>query len=139
MAHVRFAVMTTPRHHELLKKEMTQRKYYVEGPLMKGYTVPVVNEMKLYDVRMLKEGIPQFLRDLKARDFGSNSGENIHHHVPYYTFVSFFIRLFRKLTRHYVPEYLTLTPNKLVDRGWDYVFLIGCYKDPEEKPGVEEL
>lgn len=139
MAHVRFAVMTTPRHHELLKKEMTQRKYYVEGPLMRGYTVPVVNEIKLYDVRMLKEGIPQLLKDLNAFDLGSSIQGNHKHHIPFSKLISLIVRIFRKLTNHYVPEYQSLTTNKLVEKGWQYVFVVGAYADPETTPGVEEL
>ena len=131
--------MTTPRHHELLLEEMSQRKYYVEGPLMRGYTVPVVNEIKMYDVRMLKEGIPQFLRDLKAGDWGKPITGNNKHHLPFSRLISFCVRMFRKLTKHYVPEYAHLDVNPLVDRGWQKVVLIGCYKDPETTPGVEEL
>ena len=131
--------MTTPRHHEMLLKEMSQRKYYVEGPLMRGYTVPVVNEIKMYDVRMLKEGIPQFLKDLNAFDLGGIIRGNHKHHIPFSKVVSFVVRMFRKFTGHYVPEYNHLENNKHVEKGWQYVFLIGCYKDPETTPGVEEL
>lgn len=139
MSHTRFVLMTTPYRHKQLINELMYKEYEVEGPLFRGYTRPVFNQIIPYDVRMLKEGVPQFLSDLHAYDLAQPIHNNTQHHIPFHRILALLLRLFRKITRHSVPPYTHLTRQELESKGWFYCFVLGEYKDPETTPGVEEL
>ena len=68
MAHCYVVVEAAPDAHKHLLDEINKRKYNFTGH-RKGYNIPEVSEIKLYDFRLKKEVVPFFLRDLNAGVF----------------------------------------------------------------------
>jgi hypothetical protein len=155
--HIRSLHLTTPKVYANFIKELTSRKYAVEGEVRKGYAQVHIAEAHLLDMRLKREIVTQVLTDMCALDPGNKyhlghkiknddgTTNNVSHHInPFVRLITtILVKLLRKLTSHDVPEYGT---NELIDtkqtvpkKGWMYSFLIGCYKDPEYTQGQEEL
>jgi hypothetical protein len=149
MAHVRLVTYSTPEQTATWYQEMLQRQYPVEGTLFRGFTSPQVSEVKLWDVRIKKEAVSQFLTDnmahnltSKAHVWDKKTGEaNLRHHYPHGWFLRPIFWLYLKLTKQYIPEFALENPQRqlFTKQGWHYVFVIGCQNDPERTPGNEEL
>jgi len=57
----------SPDLHEEFKTAVNNWEYPVEGKHLKGRLAPYVSEVKVYDVRLPKDMIKPFLRDIKAK------------------------------------------------------------------------
>ena len=75
MAHLILAIDATPENHIRLLKEINERKYPMEQG-RKGYTIPQMSEIKFYNIRLKKEGIPPFMRDLSAYNLSNCSSSS---------------------------------------------------------------
>lgn len=149
--HIRLATMTTPERHEAFVKELSERKYPVEGQLRKGFASCHIAEIKFWDIRAKKEIVPQAIMDCQALDLGSEkhlgaAGDpNVTHHIPWLVrkVIVLSTKLLRKITHHEVPEYFTpeieAKQRVIPAKGWKYAFVIGCYKDPEREENIEEI
>lgn len=153
--HIRLTTITTPNVFKSALEELSKRKYPVEGKLRKGYAQCHIATMQTLDIRAKKEIVPQVITDLCALDLGNETHlggvkrgqnkNNVTHHInPLVRFVVVNLtKIVRKLTGHFVPEYntdtLLNTKKKIPAKGWMYSFIHGCYKDPEQVLGNEEL
>jgi hypothetical protein len=139
-------------------------KIPVEGHLLRGYTIPQLAEVKLWDVRIKREGVDAFLDAINALDFDNNvkkypnlgdmlaghsdptkqvNGQdynNLKYHLPFGKLVRYALRFVRKVAGHN-PEYVrkTNTGQSLPKKGWMYSFFISNQNDPESRPGNEAL
>src|SRR6056297_500758 len=143
MAHVRYVTIATPHQHEYMLEQLRSREYWVECDTFQGYSKPQIAEVKVFDTRIKKEAVPQFVRDMSMMDTGvyRPNGTNYSHHMPHRRLLSWITRLFRKLVNHKSPDTRNITKVTPFHKagGWQYTFLIGTYDDPHNARGVEEI
>lgn len=141
MAHIIFAHYGHPSSHKKLKSEINNWRYERTGLLRKGATAPIISEIKFYDVRIPKENVPDFCRDLnlhftdKVRMTKENRIQRMHE-LRFTNTVQILINAARRLFG-LKSTYKTPGPQryKLKD-SWHYSYLIGVLPDPEQEDRV---
>lgn len=76
MVHSIIAIDAPPKQHEELIKRLENAKYPYEGHRT-GYNIPLISEVRLYNIRIRDTVEPQMLKDLHCRnmfDFKSYEG-----------------------------------------------------------------
>lgn len=125
----------TPSQHENFKRKIDLLKYPYEGKYRKGYNIPHLSEIKLWDVRIKKEVAPQFLKDLGALDETMLTHPNHKKHLKVKLY-RFLVRVLRKIFGLKKIEYSEQEQNKFLD-SWYQSFFMGAIEDPETEYGEE--
>ena len=144
MAHITFASYATPEQHDRIKKQINNMKLRFKGNKRQGYYIPALSELRLYDVRLKKECVPEFLKNMemhnldkkspkitkemkkKLNDKGKNNTDT---HIP--KFIKPILRVFRKILGYdKIPEYVNLDFTHKPIKGWKQNLLIGVKDDP---------
>ena len=140
MAHALLAVYASPKKHLLLMNHVNNRlEYDYEGQGGRGKHRPFLSELKLYDIRVKEELLPQVLADSGATTFeqrGKVSGGSGSIVKRFLCRVIRFFRWFsplrgvqelpKPITRHGLP-------------GWSGVWFLGSLKDKYDGEGGEVL
>lgn len=144
--HITFMSYATPEQHERIKEYVNQMKIPFKGNKRQGYYIPSISEIKLYDVRLKKECVPQFLKNMEMQDFGIKpvkptkeqkkmwndaKKSNKEHHIPKY--FRFALNLFRKLLGYKTIEFQSVKNTHAFLKGWKYNILLGVKDDPTYK------
>jgi len=66
MAHLDFLMYAPPDVHNEFMKQVNKWKYECEGKFRTGKVAPFVSEIRFYDVRLPKQIMGEFLRDVRA-------------------------------------------------------------------------
>ena len=140
MSHGEIAVCASPKLHEKLIKRVNKMKYPFEGKVRKGYNRPYINEWRLYDVRIKKELLPQFLKDfntINPSEYQLIKGGNIEGHVKMRVF-KLLIKIARKFIGLHDVKYKQLPRKNVITGKRYYAVFLGSLKD-KVKNGQEEL
>ena len=152
MAHALVLVEATPMQHDKLKDAMNRRRYEF-NKIRKGYNIPHISEIKLYDIRAKKEVIPSLLRDLGCSNLYPKNkninfwdvlrGRKLQKDAFLESRMTLIIQYFiQKLGRVIKLEPVELDyshrPRPFVE-GWTYAWALGTIKDIERVEGNEEL
>lgn len=74
MGHIVFLKYATPEHHKKFIQQVNKElAYEYHGKLRHGVHKPFLSEVKMYDIRVKKELIPQVMRDLEISDVSQRS------------------------------------------------------------------
>lgn len=131
MAHIQFLTLAAPDTHKRIMKEINQWKYEIEGDYFKGVKSPFISEVRMYDVRIREEHIPQFMRDFELGNLAGNDAnkdqkvQGLHILQRAYRWVSKLMP-YKKL-----PARATNQRYKI--RGWHYSYALGKLDDPQQK------
>jgi hypothetical protein len=143
MAHVRVLTINTPQQMERVYQDVIRREYYVEGKYFKGYAMPQMAEVKLWDIRIKKQAVPELLRDLNAHNLLDTelftSNQNTKHHLPHGWLIRPLVKLWLFVTKQYIPQFSWDNSKPFTNKGWTYAFVLGCQNDPEYQKGNEEI
>jgi hypothetical protein len=129
IAHVIMGLYAPPEVHEKFMKDVNHWRYKAEGKFRKGDIAPFVSEIKMYDVRLPEEIIPQFVRDIEGRapeslieyfqNTPSNNNKGMLKRV-----ISFFLKFnpLKKVEKASGPQKYKLD-------SWSYAFVFGKMDD----------
>ena len=124
----------TPSQHDKFKRTIDGLKYPVVGPTRRGYYIPDLSEIKIWDVRISKHCAKDFLQDLQCfKDEEFVKTDNFKSHMKTKLFM-FLIKVVRKLLGMKTIEFDPKAGEKLYD-GWYQNMLLGCLDDPENEHG----
>lgn len=137
MAHVQIALYAPPGVHEEFKRKVNDWRYTVQGA-REGDVAPFVSEIKYYDIRIPKDAVGDFLRDMKAHtpdDMMSHfTGEGDRHHDlgkrSVWKIMKF---LYRKLWPFNIWKGKKGKPQNTISKSWNIPVVIGCFEDCKMK------
>lgn len=97
--HLEIVYAASPKRHQLFLESVKNRKYVVQGKKRKGVHSPFISEVKVYDVRIKKECVPQFLADygIMAQVVAKPKGK--WYSGSYYRVITMATWIFRKVFR----------------------------------------
>ena len=137
----------SPKKHELMIDYVQHTiKYRGEGLVRKGWDRPFISIMPLglYDVRIKKEHIPQFMKDLAIQPLTTRYKTYFRRGDFYSTRMIFWLAIAIQFFRFIVPG--LNQPPALAEKakhepmpGWSNLFLIGIVNDMHTKDGQEVL
>ena len=142
--HLEILLYGSPDKHRRFRELINKMEYEVEGDNRKGTTRPFLSEVKLYDIRILEEVAPLFLRDIKANtmdiikkkhSISKLTGKKVKNNSVFHNFnlLAYWVKLFcfffrlksvKKADGRPDPRY-RLT-------GWQHAFFIGAKEDPKQ-------
>lgn len=123
MAHVIFAAYGHKSAHESIVKDINNWRYKLETEKRVGFSAPIVSEIKFYDVRIPKENVAEFMRDMQ---FQFNDDTKKHKTLSVaHLCLKMARRVFglKTVAQHAGP------PSYHLKTGWCYNFLVGVLDD----------
>lgn len=144
-----FAVYASPQTHKELVEKIEKMEYEYNSTF-KGTSRPTISEIKMYDVRIKKELVPLFMRDLNMM-FAENkvppAGKEHSMFVGMkkaradtFNFGHRIITWIRRLTPfRSFDKAQGLPDERLKLQGWAYVAFVGGLDDPHSPDGEEIL
>lgn len=125
----------TPSQHKNFTEKVKLLRYPIEGPIRKGYNIPHISEVKIWDVRIKEECAPAFLEDLGVLTETDLEHENIQHHLKGNKIIKWADKIRGMLGLKSI-KYDLKKGTPFLD-GWYQNFLIGIKEDPKTKWGEE--
>lgn len=144
-----FAVYASPQTHKELVEKIEKMEYEYNSTF-KGTSRPTISEIKMYDVRIKKELVPLFMRDMNMMFTEDKVTSSKAEHTMFvgmkksrddtFTYGHRIITWIRKLTPFKSFKKATGTPDeRLRLQGWAYVAFVGGLDDPHSPDGEEIL
>ena len=148
MSHVIFTVYASPQTHKKLVKKVEKMEYEYQGKF-KGKTRPTISEVKMYDVRIKKELVPEFMRDMNMMFTETQIPKNqkeppefkdiIKKRDSNFNLIHKAFSWIRRLTPLKTFKKSSGEPDpKYPQEGWAYVMFVGGLDDPHS-PDDEEI
>jgi hypothetical protein len=139
MAHIIFVAYASPKKHAMIQQAVNEQLAYDrQGKLRRGKDRPVLSEVRLYDIRVKRQFIPEVMRDLNINGLaydknakyaratkkgGWFSGYWIGH-------FGFLVRIGRRILRlKNPPAPAPEAERKLTLPGWHYAACVGLIDD----------
>ena len=132
MAHAVFAVYASQGTHAEFAERIGAMEFELEGPLRKGKVRPVLSEWKLYDVRLPKPCMQDFVnRAGIAPLYHKNKSTQMDNQGLWVLrWIFWLIQRFTPLKR--LPIDWSVKPDFL-SNSWEYKFQVGIIDDPQMK------
>jgi hypothetical protein len=132
MAHAVFAMYATQGTHQEFAERVGAMEFEIEGPLRKGKVRPVLSEWKLYDVRLPKAAMQEFINraGVTCIDKTYKNPEQDGQGLWILRWVFWAVRKFTPLKAMYRTDD---SVHDMLHNSWAYRFQVGVIDDPQQK------